>query len=288
MVDRDHYGAQQMNEAKRIVPELRLPFYQGTDISQAEYPIRVPARPEKPRMLEITDLERIERFKKLYGGPVADALFINGVVDTVLSHDIKPLDAHSVIAGRCLPVKWHSLAPETHLTAEEFNARHKLWEEEGSPQKKMHLAAFPGCVFVFDTGGDMQAAVFGEMSCNLAKSRGCVGIVNSGMTRDCRYVRKIPDFPYFTRGTTPNAYGGWRVIDVNVPIYIPGHLRHYVMVCPGDFVFGDDDGLQIIPRDVVDEVLLKAEEIFSFEEEERRQIAGGMPIDQVYKEFGDL
>jgi len=124
------------------------------------------------------------------------------------------------------------------LSKEEYEARKAKWDVEGSPQKKMHTAAFPGCVFVFDTGGDTQAAVFGEMSCNLAKSRGCVGVVNSGMTRDSKYILRLEDFPYYTRGTTPNAYGGWRVIDVNVPIYMPGHLRHYVIVNPGDFILG--------------------------------------------------
>ncbi len=277
-----------MSEVKRVIREQQLPFFQGVEVSQGDYPVRVPPRPANPRTLDITDLERIERYKKLYGGVLADALFLCGVVDTVLSHKLKPLDAHSVIAGRCLPVKWHSLAPEVHMSNAEWNARQERWDREGSPQKKMHEAAFPGCVFVFDTGGDTQSACFGEMSCNLAKSRGCVGVINSGMTRDTRYVRRIENFPYFTLGATPNAYGGWRVIDVNVPIYIPGHLRHYVMICPGDFVFGDDDGLQIIPKDLVDEALLKAEEIFSFEEKEREQIRNGMPLNQVYKEFGDL
>ena len=98
----------------------------------------------------------------------------------------------------------------------------------------------------------------------------------------------MENFPYYTRGTTPNAYGGWRVVAVNEPIYLPGHLTHYVIVNPGDFIFGDDDGLQIIPEPYVDSVLLKAEEILSFENEERRMIADGLPIEDVYKKFGDL
>ena len=65
--------------------------------------------------------------------------------------------------------------------------------------------------------------------------------------------------------------------------------RLYVVINPGDFIFGDSDGLQVIPKDYVDEVLLKVEEIFTFEEErERDLIANGMPIDDVYKRFGDL
>ncbi|GAK57988.1 dimethylmenaquinone methyltransferase [Candidatus Vecturithrix granuli] len=265
----------------------KLPFFTA-EVTQEEYPYRIPPRPQNPRQLEIDDLERVTRFKKLYGGCVCDALFLNGIVNTILDHGLRPLREHDVIAGRCLPIKWHSLAPEIHLTEEEKRRRAEQWEREGSPQKRMHASVFPGSVLVFDTGGDMQAAQFGEMSCTLAKSRGCVGIVNDGMTRDSKYILRITDFPYFSRGTTPNAYGGWRVIDVNVPIYIRGHLTHYVMVCPGDFIFGDDDGLQIIPKDYVDEVLLKAEEIFEFEEKEREMIRNGMPIDEVYKMFGDL
>ncbi|MCY1152860.1 MAG: hypothetical protein OWP43_10645, partial [Sphaerochaetaceae bacterium] len=79
-----------------------------------------------------------------------------------------------------------------------------------------------------------------------------------------------------------------RVLDVNIPVYLPGHLKHYVIVNPGDFIFGDDDGLQVIPEPYVDNVLLKAEEIFAFEEEERALIANGLPIEEVYKRFGDL
>lgn len=277
-----------MAEEKKVLTEpSKLPFM--GEVTQQEYPLRIPKRPENPVHLDIDDLERVARFKKLYGGCLCDALFINGIVNTVVSHDIKPLRAHDILAGRVVPIKWHSLAPETHLTKEEYDARQAKWDKEGTPQKMMHTAVKPGSVLVFDNGGDTQAALFGEMSCTLARSRGCVGIVNNGFTRDCQYILKMgEDFPYYTRGTTPNAYGGWRVIAVNEPIYLPGHLTHYVIVNPGDFIFGDDDGLQIIPEPYVDSVLLKAEEILSFENEERRLIAEGMPIEEVYKKFGDL
>jgi len=262
--------------------------YYTTDVRQFEYPHRIPALVENPRRLDIDDVERVRRYKRLYGGCLCDALWMTGIVDTVLDHGIKPLRDGDVIAGRALPVKWHSVAPETHLTDEEKKERELRWQREGSPQRQMHAAVFPGCVMVFDTGGDMQAAQFGEMSCTLARSRGCVGVVNSGMTRDSKYIRQMEDFAYFSRGTTPNAYGGWRVLEVNVPIHIRGHLTHYVVVNPGDFIFGDSDGLQVIPRDYVDEVLLKGEEILKFEDKERQMIRNGMPIDQVYKQFGDL
>ena len=269
------------------VEKPKLAFV-DTDITQEEYPNRIPPRPANPRKLDIDDMERANRYKRLYGGCLADALWLTGIVNTILDHGIKPLRAYDVIAGRCITVKWHSLPPETHLTEEEKDARYLKWKAEDSPQKRMMRSIVPGSVLVFDNGGDMQAALFGEMSCQLAKSRGCVGVVNSGRTRDTQFINKIDNFPYYTRGTTPNAYGGWRIIDVNAPIHMKGHLTHYVIVHPGDFIFGDNDGLQVIPKDYVDEVLIRAEEIFNFENAEREAIANGMPIDKVYDMYGDL
>ena len=98
----------------------------------------------------------------------------------------------------------------------------------------------------------------------------------------------MPDFPIFSFGTRPNAFGGWTIWEVNVPIYLPGHITHYVRVSPGDFIFGDNDGVQLIPKNVVDEVLLRVEAIFEKENAEREQLAAGMPIDEVYRVFGVL
>ena len=52
---------------------------------------------------------------------------------------------------------------------------------------------------------------------------------------------------------------------------------------PGDFIFGDNDGVQVIPQDLVDEVLLRVEDTFAKENEEREALAAGMPIDEVYR-----
>jgi regulator of RNase E activity RraA len=110
----------------------------------------------------------------------------------------------------------------------------------------------------------------------------------AGNCRDTQYVLKMPDFPIYSFGTRPNAFGGWIITEVNVPIYLPGHLTHYVCVRPGDFIFGDNDGVQLIPESVVDEVLLRVEAIFEKENEEREKIAAGMPIDEVYRVYGVL
>lgn len=249
-------------------------------------------RTDEPRRLGIDDLERIARFRRAgYGGNVSDALWHCGVTDTVLSAEFVALRPDMVLAGRALPVKLHSLADQG-LTAEQRAAQEAEWEAAGGhPQKRMMrtVADRPdGTVLCFDTGRDDQAAHFGEMSCQLAYAHGCRGMLLAGNCRDTRYVLRMPDFPVFSFGTRPNAFGGWVITDVDKPIFLPGHMTHYVRVAPGDFIFGDNDGVQVIPQALVDEVLLRVEETFEKENGEREQLANGMPIDEVYRVFGVL
>ena len=244
------------------------------------------------RQLPITDLERIARFRTAgYGGSVSDTLNSLGVRDTVFSSQFKPLRQGMQLVGRALPIKLHSQV-EVARTPEEQEALNKKWEAEGGhPQKRMMAAIDAledGTVLCFDCGGDMQPAHFGEMSCQLAYAHGCRGMLLAGNCRDTQYVLKMPDFPIFSFGTRPNAFGGWIITEVNQPIYLPGHLTHYVRVMPGDFIFGDNDGVQLIPKEMVDEVLLRVEATFAKENAEREQIAAGMSIDEVYRVFGVL
>jgi regulator of RNase E activity RraA len=244
------------------------------------------------RHLEITDLERIARYRHAgYGGSVSDSLNSLGIRNTVFSARFKPLRQGMQLVGRALPVKLHSMV-EQKFTKEEWEAKQAQWEAEGGhPQKRMMRAVAesePGSILCFDCGGDMQPAHFGEMSCQLAYAHGCRGMLLAGNCRDTQYVLKMPDFPMFVFGTRPNAFGGWIVTEVDVPIHLPGHLTHYVDVYPGDFIFADNDGVQLIPKNLVDEVLLRVEDIFKKENEEREQLAAGMPIDEVYRVFGVL
>ncbi|MFH1005934.1 MAG: RraA family protein [Candidatus Latescibacterota bacterium] len=237
------------------------------------------------RHLDITDLERIARYKKAgYGGCVSDAVHGLGVSDNIFSAAFKPLRQGMQLVGRALPIKLHSLTGASNQPgATAGTGEH--------PQKRMMRmvdSLEDGTILCFDCGGDMQPAQFGEMSCQLAYAHGCRGMLLAGNCRDTQYVLKMPDFPMYSFGTRPNCYFGWEIIDINNPIFMPGHMTHYVTVNPGDFIFGDNDGVQLIPKDFVDEVLLQVEAMFAKENEEREHLAAGMPIDEVYEKFGVL
>jgi regulator of RNase E activity RraA len=106
----------------------------------------------------------------------------------------------------------------------------------------------------------------------------------AGNCRDTQYVLKMPDFLLFSFGTgrTRLAVGDYRRQYADLPA---GHITHYRPSHAGDWIFGDNDGVQVIPGHLVDEVLLRVEATYEFEIREREQLATGMPIDEVYRTF---
>jgi 4-hydroxy-4-methyl-2-oxoglutarate aldolase len=229
-------------------------------------------------------LARNRRYQRLYGGLVFDKLWALGIRDTMLSPQIRPLRQDMVLAGHALTVKMHSY-PESEET---LRARGEEGWGGGPKQREIMDAITPGCVICIDTGPNLLCAHWGEMSSHLAQSLGAEGIVLAGNVRDTRVILRMEDFPVFTLGVTANAKTGWIVEAVNEPIYMPGHLRHSVPVRPGDYLFGDSDGVQVIPAEVADDVLLRCEELLTSETEERRRILEGMSLDDVYRLYGNL
>src|SRR5258707_9755126 len=160
------------------------------------------------RHLEITDLERIQRFRSAgYGGSVSDALENLGVRDTIFSARFTALRQGMQLVGRALPINLHSLV-ERALTVEEKEEQQKRWEAEGGhPQKRMMQAVAAreaGTILCFDCGGDMQPAHFGEMSWQLAYAHGCRGMLLAGNCRETPHVLHIPKLPPFIFLTNPH------------------------------------------------------------------------------------
>ncbi|MFC1528527.1 RraA family protein [Candidatus Latescibacterota bacterium] len=236
------------------------------------------------RHLEIDQTERVKRYKCFYGGLVFDKLYSLDIRETSLSQRFRPLRQDMVLAGYALTVKMHSHA-ESEEVIEERGER--PWG--GGPKQKLVMETVtPGCVICVDTGPSLLCAQWGEMSSHLAQSQGAAGVLIAGNVRDTRIILQMKDFPVFTMGYAANARTGWIVNEINTPIYLPGHLKYSVKIFPGDFIFGDTDGVQVIPAEVVDEVMLRCEELLENENKERKKIKSGMSINDVYREYGAL
>ena len=228
--------------------------------------------------------ERARRYRQFYGGLVFDVLWALGVKETMLSPRFFPLGQDVVLAGHALTVKMHSHAETAQMIRERGP---RPWG--GGPRQREILAAItPGCVICVDTGPSSLCAHWGELSSHLARTLGAEGLLMAGNVRDTRLITKMADFCVFTLGTTANAKTGWIVEEINVPIYMPGHLRHSVIIEPGDYVFGDTDGVQMIPRDLVDQVMCRCEALLADESEQREAMRKGLSVDDVFRIYGNL
>ena len=111
--------------------------------------------------------------------------------------------------------------------------------------------AGPGDVIVVDAGGDLSQAIIGEIMSTLAARRGVAGMVIDGAVRDSG-ARAKSRFPVYARGVTHRGPYKNGPGEINVPVSIGG-----MVVCPGDIVVGDDDGVVAVPVDIA-AIVLKA------------------------------
>ncbi len=112
-----------------------------------------------------------------------------------------------------------------------------------------------GSVIVIDRCGDEVYACVGEMVARNAKSLGMAGIVIDGMATDSLWIEKM-DFPVFCTGISVVTTNVWGITgEWQTDISCCGAVVH-----PGDLVFGDANGVVVLPPEGFEEMLEKAEE----------------------------
>lgn len=213
------------------------------------------------------ELEKIRaRYQRLYAGLLYDVLEHLGHPNQVVSHSIAPLSAGMKLAGPAFTVKG-----TTSCERNETIRQRRL---------QMIRQMRPPCVEVRDQGTPYRVAIYGELSATSAAAHGAVGALVDGGTRDTAKLIAM-GFPVFTRYRTPvEAFGRWALLDFQVPILLAGELTDTVTVNPGDFIFGDFDGVLVVPKDLTLEVLLECERVMGIEDQAREEFArGDDPVD---------
>lgn len=136
---------------------------------------------------------------------------------------------------------------------------------------------------IYIATGAHNSALWGELLTACGKARGAVGAVLDGYTRDTPKVIE-QNFPVFCTGTwAQDSSVRTYVFQWRCPIEIG-----QVTIHNGDIVFGDIDGVLIIPKEIAPEVLEKAIEKASTEKTMRRAIENGMLVTDAFAKFGVL
>ena len=212
-----------------------------------------------------------EMREKLYSAVLSDVLDELGVRDRVLPAQIRPLDDHLVMAGFA----------RTGLFRDVYHVA------DGENPYELEIRIIddlkPGEIVVFGCGDSGRIAPWGELLTTAARCRGAVGAVTDGYVRDVKGIREAK-FPVYHAGIAPlDSRGRGKVADIDVPIACGG-----VTVESGDLVFGDVDGVVIVPRRMEDEALARAHHKVSQENATRSELLRGAKLKDVFDRYGVL
>ena len=131
--------------------------------------------------------------------------------------------------------------------------------------------------------GGGRLAPGGEPLPTARRARGAAGAVMDGLTRDVRVIRDMR-FPVFAGGIGPlDSKGRGKVMAIDVPVEVAG-----VRVAPGDLVFGDADGVVVVPRAVEDAVVAAALAKVRGENETREALGRGEKLADAFSRHGIL
>lgn len=209
--------------------------------------------------------------EKLFAAVLSDCLDQSGVRDRALPPRIRPLDEGSVMVGRA----------RTAVFMEVFA------QAPGDNPYEMEIALIdslqPGEIPVFACGNPERVAPWGELLSTAASVRGAAGALMDGCTRDTKAIRAM-GFPVFHGGIAPlDTKGRARIMAIDVPIECAG-----VPVRSGDLVFGDADGVVVVPQDLEAEVLDLAFAKVEGERDSLRDLRAGQSLGHVFARYGIL
>lgn len=204
--------------------------------------------------------------KELFSAVLGDVLDAMGRRHQFLPPQVRPLRPDMVVAGRAMPVV---VAPGSDPGGSRFG---RMLEALDSLQ--------PGDVYLADSAG-APYALWGELMSTRAQRLGAVGAVFNGFHRDTPGILAL-DFPTFSHGCYAQDVNerAW-VADYRVPIRIGA-----VEVAPGDVIFGDIDGVLVLPAVLAAEVVGQALEKVRGENQVRHAFAGGMTAVEAFSRYG--
>jgi len=204
-------------------------------------------------------------------GDIMDQL---GFQNQFLTPKIKPLRDDMIVIGRAMPVLETDTLDNTSTSSNAMLKKPFGLMLEALDQLKENE-------IYLCTGGTPSYALWGELMSTRALQCGASGAVLNGYSRDTLGILKL-NFPTFSYGTyAQDQAPRGKVIDFRVPVKIDN-----VAISPGDIIFGDIDGVCIIPQEIDKKVVELALEKVKGENLVRKSIEAGMSSVEAFNKYG--
>jgi len=225
--------------------------------------------PEVVQNYKMSFEEISKRLSCLYSAVLCDALDSLGFRRQAFSYRVRPLFHEARVVGRARTLASYPV--------------NQIPEKPYEKELEALDTIVPGDVIVLATHKDLSAAVWGELLSVAASAKGATGAVLDGLTRDAEQIRRM-QFPVFAQGVSSyDSCGRSEVTAYDVPIECDG-----VRVNPGDIVFGDFDGVVVIPNHVLLAALEAAELKAGRERIVEEEFRKGRKVSDVFAEHGIL
>ncbi len=213
--------------------------------------------------------------RELFPALVGDCLDTMGLLNQFLPVGLKPIHPEMIVIGRAMPVVEADVSDIDTVTAKD-----EMLEQPFGLMFRALDDLKPGEVYVC-SGASLDYALWGGLMSRRAMRLKAAGAVVNGLSRDTQEIEKL-HFPTFSFGTYAQDQGPrGKVVDFRIPIQWGD-----ITICTGDIIFGDRDGVLVIPKAAEEEAFLKAIEKARGENEVKNALENGMSAQAAFDRFG--
>ena len=132
-------------------------------------------------------------------------------------------------------------------------------------------------VMIFDSRKDPRAASAGAILITRLMFRGCAGVVTDGGFRDSNEIKKLHIPTYHNRPSSPTNLTLHQAMEINVPIGCGD-----VAVWPGDLIVGDQEGVVVVPSNIIKEISDDVKSMTIYEDYVIDKVRNGSSIKGLY------
>ncbi len=209
-------------------------------------------------------------YKKLSTALISDVLDEEGYTNQMFPINIKPNFEEAKIFGKARIMNLKRI---------------DKGEEYKEVYRGLHFmeSLGKGDILVVANGFE-NLAFFGELMSSIGKSKGIEGAVIDGCTRDVSATRQMK-YPVFAKNNTAQDIKNRGIVD---KLDLESVRIGNVQVNKGDYLFGDSDGVIVIPAKIKEKVIERAIKVFDLEIQIKKKIWGGASVKELLEKFKEF